>query len=313
MRNKRKASHFYVYAVVNFEQRLAYIGSRGSVMAPLEDSYMGSYDKSSKFKPEKKIVLSEHKTRAEAYEAEREWQLKFNVADSTLFVNKGIHTSSGFSMYGRKLSDEHKAKLSIKFKNRVLSEEQKRKISASRKGMKFTEQHKKKLSEVNKGKKLSEYAKAQLRLANTGRKMSDKCKEKFERHNKNQAKPVSIKNAFTGELYFFETTAAASRFIGCNRSSIIQLRQQKTNSVKGYIEYHGLDDETEKIRIKQAKENTGRFDPKKIKIFDNVCKKVLTFKSHCEAAKQLKICEQSVNALAKKSIKKIKNGRYVLA
>lgn len=104
--SKAKAKYFYVYAVINFEQRLAYIGSRGSTKKPLEDHYMGSYDKNSNFQPKKKLILSTHNNREEAYEAEREWQIKFDVAKSNLFVNRGIHTSSGFSNYGRKFNQE---------------------------------------------------------------------------------------------------------------------------------------------------------------------------------------------------------------
>ena len=73
----KEKNYNYVYAVVNFTQRLAYIGSRGSNKPPLEDPYMGSFKKGLKFFPNKKIILSEHVTRKEAYEAERKWQIKY--------------------------------------------------------------------------------------------------------------------------------------------------------------------------------------------------------------------------------------------
>jgi hypothetical protein len=97
----KEKKYNYVYAVVNFEQRLAYIGSRGANVSPSVDNYMGSFKKGIEFTPNKKIILSEHLTRKEAYEAEREWQLKYDVAKSSLFVNRGILTSSGFSNAGK--------------------------------------------------------------------------------------------------------------------------------------------------------------------------------------------------------------------
>lgn len=97
----KEKKYNYVYVVVNFEQRLAYIGSRGANVLPSVDNYMGSFKKGIEFTPNKKIILSEHSTRKEAYEAEREWQLKYDVAKSSLFVNRGILTSSGFSNAGK--------------------------------------------------------------------------------------------------------------------------------------------------------------------------------------------------------------------
>lgn len=126
--DKSKRLYFYVYAVVNFEQKLAYIGSRGSAKLPDKDTYMGSYDRATGFKPQKKLILGEYTTRKEAYEAEREWQIKFDVAKSNLFVNKGIHTSSGFSNYGLKFSEERKKTQSKKNKERMKNPEEREKI-----------------------------------------------------------------------------------------------------------------------------------------------------------------------------------------
>ena len=127
----KEKNYNYVYAVVNFTQRLAYIGSRGSNKPPLEDPYMGSFKKGLKFFPNKKIILSEHVTRKEAYEAERKWQIKYNVARSALFVNRGILTSSGFnnagntgnisSMKGKTQTEATKNQIRNKMKHRFKS------------------------------------------------------------------------------------------------------------------------------------------------------------------------------------------------
>ena len=93
---------------------------------------------------------------------------------------------------GKKLSEEHKAKLSAANKGRFVSEETRAKLSACQKGkpgrpqteetkakisiagkgrkrIPFSEEHKAKLSAANKGKKLSEEHKAKLSASRKGR------------------------------------------------------------------------------------------------------------------------------------------------
>ena len=226
-----KAKYFYVYAVINFEQRLAYIGSRGSVKPPLEDPYIGSYDKKSRFMPKKKLILSEHKTRQEAYDAEREWQIKFDVAKSNLFVNKGIHTSAGFSTFG---------------------------CPSPALGRKFTEEEKKRLREKMRpfGKKVS------LKKIETGKIVSFHSINEAARElgiftssissltlGKVQKaggyclpdtdvsiflKSVSLKKIDTGEIFEFESSAEASRILGILDSDISRVLSGKRSQAKGY-------------------------------------------------------------------------------
>lgn len=68
---------------------------------------------------------------------------------------------------GRKLSEEHKAKLYAANKGRKFSDETKAKMSAARKGR-----------TPNKGKKTSDETKAKLSAASKGKKDSDKTKAK---------------------------------------------------------------------------------------------------------------------------------------
>lgn len=74
-------------------------------------------------------------------------------------------------MKGKKLSEEHRRKISESERGNKHSEESKRKISESLKGKKFSDEHKRKLSEAKKGKKLSEEHK---------RKMSESIKKHWE-------------------------------------------------------------------------------------------------------------------------------------
>lgn len=74
------------------------------------------------------------------------------------------------SMYGRKHTDEAKMKISITNKERKHNEEARQKMSKSRLGMKFSEQHRKNISNARKGVKHSRETKAKIGRASKGRK-----------------------------------------------------------------------------------------------------------------------------------------------
>ncbi len=63
---------------------------------------------------------------------------------------------------GKKLTEEHKRKISDGMKGKKLIEAHKRKISEAHKGKKHTEEHRRKNSEAQKGKKLSEETKKKI-------------------------------------------------------------------------------------------------------------------------------------------------------
>lgn len=225
----RKAKYFYVYAVINFEQRLAYIGSRGSVKTPLEDYYMGSYDKKSKFTPKKKLILSEHSTRQEAYDAEREWQIKFDVAKSNLFVNKGIHTSSGFSMYGRSLEDEHRQK-SIEVLRR---EVEKQSVRVELKNIHTGKVHEfKSLNEAARELNVSQGQLSQL-VKGKIKKTKDWCLSDTDTSCFDES--VTLRNGFTGELEVFDSIEQAMKTTGANKRSLLKLLRGQQVSANGYV------------------------------------------------------------------------------
>lgn len=290
-----KAKYFYVYAVINFEQRRAYIGSRGSEKHPLKDPYMGSYDRKSDFKPIKKLVLSEHESRKEAFEAEREWQLRFDVVESPLFVNKGIVNSLGFTGYGRKLTKEQR--------------------------------------------------------------------KKFIESQQILAKPVTLQNIKTLEILKFSSQTKAARFLGCTITSINNLINGRSKSVRDYvlpgtdIEAVGINGINKKVKlkwiktgkilsfrsIKEAAEFSGsdrtgiskllageilssggytlpqinelevgiRRTYKKIRIQNEATKEILEFDSYAKAAKYLGCYKTGITKLAKQQVKRIRG--HVLA
>ena len=107
-----------------------------------------------------------------------------------------LHKGQPSKNKGKKLSEEHKQKLSSAHKGKKLSDETKQKIAESHRGKKFSEEHKiklrekaldraanngirKKISESQKGKKLSETHRANVIKALIGRKHSDETKQKI--------------------------------------------------------------------------------------------------------------------------------------
>jgi hypothetical protein len=290
-----KTEYFYVYAVINFEQRLAYIGSRGSTKTPLEDSYMGSYDKKSGFIPQKKLVLSEHGSRKEAFEAEKEWQIKFNVAESPLFVNKGIVNALGFSSYGRRLNEEQRRKfreaLQVNAKPITLQNPETLEVfefSSITKAAEFLNCPITSVSNVVRGvsKSVRGYVIPGTDPATVG----------FAALSKS----VTLKCMETGQILKFKSIKEAAEFAKCDRSGISKL-------IAGEILSSGRctlpDSDTNKVGK--------RFHCKKVRIKNKETEEVFEFHSQTEAAKFLGCWKTGVSKLVKKKIKQLKG--YVLA
>lgn len=72
------------------------------------------------------IILSKHRTRTEALEKEKDYQVKRNVVRSPFYINKSVAIKNGFfgmdvsgknnPNYGNKWSDEQKSNMSVKIK-----------------------------------------------------------------------------------------------------------------------------------------------------------------------------------------------------
>jgi len=91
------------------------------------------------------------------------------VSEETKAKIRAAKMGANNPFFGKKLSDEHKRKISEGGKGRVQSEETRRKISDTQKGRVFTEEHSRKISDSSKGKKMS---------VETRKKMSDSRKGK---------------------------------------------------------------------------------------------------------------------------------------
>jgi hypothetical protein len=222
-----KAKYFYVYAVINFEQRLAYIGSRGSNKSPLEDPYMGSYDKKSKFKPKKKLILSEHNTRQEAYDAEREWQIKFDVAKSNLFVNKGIVTTAGFSSFGMK-RDKKQMEGITKARSKPISI----KNCTTKEVLNFPSYT---AAARFVGVKVNSIQRLAVGKRNIIKNyvLAEKSEEFIE--SVRVCKRIALREIKSGEIKEFDSLVAAARFLGCKASCVSALAKGKFITLKGFV------------------------------------------------------------------------------
>ncbi len=98
-----------------------------------------------------------------------------------------IEQSPPRTLRGRKLSEEHKAKISKAHKGKKLSEETRAKISKVHKGKKLSEETRAKLSEANKGKKLSEETRAKMSEAHKGKKLSEETRAKIGEARKDKS------------------------------------------------------------------------------------------------------------------------------
>lgn len=88
-------------------------------------------------------------------------------------------TAGGEGMWGYKMGEKTKKKISKSNKGRVVSEETRQKISNALKGKTFSDERKRVLSEAHKGHKLSEETKQKLSAIRKGVKKSEEHKRKI--------------------------------------------------------------------------------------------------------------------------------------
>ena len=189
----------YVYRITNTQENKHYYGVRSSTIKPKEDIgikyFSSSTDKNfirdQKENPDnyKYKVLKIFPTRKDAEFFETILHEKFSVQTNESFYNKAKNTLMGFSVEGRKQSDEHKAKITVSkigkvnFKNIITGETGRidkelfdldDNLITLNKGVIRTEETKQKLSKAKKGTKLSEEHKKNI--ANNIKKKSTNTK-----------------------------------------------------------------------------------------------------------------------------------------
>ena len=113
--------------------------------------------------------------------------------------SKTINEKISFTLKGRKLPEETKAKM----RGKKLSEEAKRNLSEKLAGIKRSEETKEKMRLVNLGKKHSQETKRKISEAKFGRKHSEETRKKFSER-------IGEKNPFFGKSHSDETKTKIS-------------------------------------------------------------------------------------------------------
>lgn len=176
-----------------------YVGS-GALSRPHEHFYLykrdKNYNKKKKIKTllllfsEKDIVeiIEESNDRYEMFSLEQSYLDEYKtIKDGGILYNICNEVERG--MFGIKMSDEQKIKMSEARKGKKLSEETKKKIGEAGKGRIVSNVTRQKLSKINKGKKMSNESKIKMSEARKGKKrgmfseetrrrMSEACKGK---------------------------------------------------------------------------------------------------------------------------------------
>ena len=146
----------------------------------------------------KEILNINYKNKEELLDGETEYILKFNTLAPNGYNHFLPNTNPGFHMAG--ISNHHtlsaKIKIGNAFRGKKLSAEHKRKISESNKGKIRSIETRKKYSEAKKGKKLSAEHKRKISESEKGRIFSVEEKQKLkdvwlETHPNNNKKPTN--------------------------------------------------------------------------------------------------------------------------
>jgi hypothetical protein len=198
----------FVYIITNTKNGKAYVGCKQYYIGKSKkqskwQTYMGSskYLKADIKKIGKKYftfeVIAEYKNKRSLRYYEMYYQVKWNVLTATVegsdkpaFYNSYVggkfyrpiesyKTGEDNFLYGKKLTEETKRKMSESRLGKKFTEETKRKMSEAKLGKKHTEEAKRKMSEAKLGKKLTEETKKKLSEISLGRKHTEEAKRKM--------------------------------------------------------------------------------------------------------------------------------------
>jgi predicted GIY-YIG superfamily endonuclease len=198
----------YTYIILDFDDKIRYLGCRSSKIEPRLDQYMSSSKFLNRNHKLRKRVLQVFSSRKEALEHEIWMHEKYKVSESSRYINRSRQTSTKFNWQGQHHSEETKIKCAPPIhpkgmlgkthprKGKTLlqeygkerSDEIRQKISARHYnseenhawfGKHHSEETKKKISEINinkpswnKGKHHSEETKKKLSISKTGNRNS---------------------------------------------------------------------------------------------------------------------------------------------
>lgn len=171
-----------------------------------------------------KEILQECSTLEELNSAEIEWLQKLNCKSDPTYYNATDTITP--SSYGKKLTEEHK-----------------KKISEANKGKKLTKEHKELISSKHTGIKkgpMSEDTKEKIRKALTGKPKSAQSKQKMSRSHKGRnnsylSKPIQQVDIETGEVLREYSKIVDVSKQGFNRWSVQNNISGKSKTSGGFI------------------------------------------------------------------------------
>lgn len=212
MNGLNRQKYHYVYRITNKVKNKHYYGVRSSKVSPRDDlgkKYFSSstdkeFIKEQKEHPEnfKYKVIREFETRKEAELLEKELHKKFHVSDNERFYNRCISTLMGFSVEGRKWSEEQRKKqqkyIDANVKGKTFEErfgkERTKEIKKRCKGRLKTEEERRNISKAHLGKPLSKEHRESIsrgiykKYANESPEKRKAFKDKMDLINKSEEK-----------------------------------------------------------------------------------------------------------------------------
>lgn len=193
-------------------------------------------------------IVFENISHTDACKYEIELISKYNSCDRKFGYNKSpggdsplvIHRGEAHHFWGKKLSEEHRKKLSKSHKGE----------KSIWYGKHLPEETRKKLRDAHKGKKLSEAQKELLRQANLGRKASDETRRKMSEAQKGRVRDPEVGKRISDSkekksvaqlslsrelLQVWPSVSSASREYGISTSSISKCCKNKLQSAGGFV------------------------------------------------------------------------------
>lgn len=192
----------------------------------LEDMYIKLYEATNPDKGYNKTFGGRNGKRTD------EVRMKMSETRKKLYIKKENNP-----MYGKKLSEEHKKKISEANKGKIMPEEAKRKISEANKGNKYflgkthSEETKRKISEKLKGKNNPMYGK---RIYGEeaywyGKKLPEETRKKISKSLQGEKHPQAIKVICTTTQKVFSTVKEGAKYYNCDSGTISKCCKGKRN------------------------------------------------------------------------------------
>lgn len=208
--SKSLKKYHYVYRITNTQTKMHYYGCRSSKVEPKLDLgvkyFSSSTDREFMLEQKENSIIFKYKI-VKVFESRKEAELfethlheKFQVQKHSSFYNKAKNTMMGFSVEGRKQTDEHKINNKLHIKGKTYEEkygveranEIKAKLKESKKHI--SEETRMKLSNSKTGVPLSDYHKQRISEGNyikwesMSNEVREAFREKMKKINQNEEK-----------------------------------------------------------------------------------------------------------------------------